>query len=95
MIRKAFEKPPPMDTMTKLKSDDSTEIYCIGDNINLLKFEVGPMNWSTIPVSTDKLSGEAFNGLLRYPSCVFIPPMPDERIIVSGGCSITNGFPTS
>jgi hypothetical protein len=43
-----------MKAIELLQSDDPSHIYCIGDNYNILKFEIGYMNWFKIPVSNDK-----------------------------------------
>ena len=53
---------PEMQVLERLKSDDPTAIYCIGDNINMLKFEIGYMNWFKTPISNDKKTVEAFDG---------------------------------
>lgn len=53
------------------------------------------MSWLRIPVENDEKSNEAFDGTLRYTSSCFIPPCPDERIIVTGGCFNTNSFPSN
>ena len=84
-----------MKAVAALASDDPTIVWCVGDNVSLLKFEVGPMNWLRIPVDNDKRSLDGFDGTLRYGSACFVPPCPDEKIIFSGGCFATNGFPAS
>jgi hypothetical protein len=84
-----------MKPIDKLKSNDPNIIYCIGDNTTVLKFEIGEMCWFRVPIDNDKRSKEAFDGTLRYSSSCFVPPMPDEKIIVTGGCFETNGFPSS
>ena len=84
-----------MRPLEQLVSTDPTKIFCFGDNVNLLKLEVGPMTWFKVPVDTDKVSQGAFDGTLRYASACFIPPMPDEKIVVTGGCFSTNGFPSN
>ena len=45
-----------MKPIQDLKSNDPSVIYCIGDNINLLKFEIGHMSWLKIPVDNDERS---------------------------------------
>lgn len=84
-----------MQPIEKLQSDDPSHIYCIGDNYNILKFEIGYMNWFKIPVNNDKKTKDAFDGTLRYGSVCYIPPCPDGKIILTGGCFTTNGFPSS
>ena len=84
-----------MKAIELLQSDDPSHIYCIGDNYNILKFEIGYMNWFKIPVSNDKKTQETFDGTLRYGSVCYIPPCPDGKIILTGGCFTTNGFPSS
>ena len=84
-----------MKSLKELQSTDPSVIYCIGDNRTVLKFEVGSMNWMRIPLETDSRSNEGFDGTLRYSSSCFIPPCPDERIIVTGGCYSTNNFPAN
>lgn len=86
---------PEMREIRLLKSSDPTEIFCFGDNKSMLKFEVGSMNWMKIPVDNDKITAEAFDGTLRYQSACFVPPTPDAKIIVTGGCQVINGFPSS
>lgn len=85
---------PEMRTLDELRTRDPTSIYCIGDNTNILKFDVGPMCWSKIPYENDARSKEAFDGTLRYTSSCFVPPAPEALVLVTGGCQITNGFPT-
>ena len=82
----------PIET---LQSDDPSHIYCIGDNYNVLKFEIGYMNWFKIPVENDKRSKDAFDGNIRYGSICYVPPSPDAKIILTGGCYTTNGFPSA
>ena len=53
------------------------------------------MNWMRIPVDNDKRSREALDGTIRYGSSCYIPPCPDEKILYTGGCYSTNGFPSS
>ena len=53
---------PEMKPLIKLQSRDTTDVYCVGDNLNILKFEVGSMSWYKIPVENDKRSFEAFDG---------------------------------
>ena len=84
-----------MPPIALLCSEDPSLIYCIGDNMSILKFEIGHMNWLKRPVSNDKKTSEAFDGTLRYSSACFIPPCPDEKIVVTGGCCSINGFPSS
>jgi hypothetical protein len=84
-----------MKKLEELKSSDPNDIYCIGDNLCILKFEIGSMNWMRIPVDNEPKSQEAFDGTLRYSSCCYVPPCPDARIIVTGGCYSTNGFPSN
>lgn len=84
-----------MQPVEKLQSDDPNHIYCIGDNINVLKFEIGYMNWFKTPVNNDKKTKDAFDGTLRYGSVCFVPPCPDAKILMTGGCYTTNGFPSS
>ena len=77
---------PEMRKLSELKTVDPTEIYAIGDNLSILKFEVGPMTWLRYPVETDRRTSDIFNGSLRYASIVHIPPTPDAKIIMTGGC---------
>ena len=84
-----------MKKVHELISDDCSNIFCIGDYNNILKFEIGNMQWMKIPIQNDKKSSEAFDGTLRYTSSCFIPPCPEEKIIVTGGCCSINGFPSS
>jgi hypothetical protein len=48
-----------------------------------------------VPIDSDKKSRDGFDGTLRYGSACFIPPCPDAKIIFTGGCYVTNGFPAS
>lgn len=84
-----------MKRTAELMSEDPTQIYCIGESTNILKFEIGNMEWLKIPMQNDKQSLEAFDGTLRYSSSCFVPPCPEEKIIVTGGCCSINGFPSS
>ena len=86
---------PEMRDIALLKTQDPTEIYCFGDNTAVLKFEIGSMNWMRIPVETDKITKDAFDGNLRYMSSCYVPPCPDAKILVTGGCQVVNGFPSS
>lgn len=79
---------PEMKEIQFLKSDDPTDIYCIGDNINILKFTIGEMNWMKIPVDNDKQSVAAFEGMTRYSSVCYCPPQPDAKLILTGGCHV-------
>ena len=36
-----------------------------------------------------------FDGQLRYSSACYVPPIPDAKLIVTGGCFVPNGFPSS
>ena len=85
---------PEMKNLEQLKSDDPTAIYCIGDNINILKFEIGYMNWFKTPVSNDKKTVESFDGTLRYSSSAYCP-CADPKILTTGGCYVINGFPSN
>lgn len=84
-----------MKNIEQLKSADPTAIFCIGDNINILKFEIGYMNWFKTPVSNDKKTVDAFDGMLRYSSSAYCPVGADHRIITTGGCYVINGFPSN
>jgi len=53
------------------------------------------MAWTKVPVDTDKKSHDAFDGTVRYSACCYIPPTPEPKIIVTGGCYVINGFPSS
>jgi len=83
---------PEMKPLEMLKCEDPGEIYCIGDNSNILKFAIGAMEWNKIPLSTDKRCLEAFDGTTRYSSSCFALP---DRIFLTGGCYCINNFPTS
>lgn len=84
-----------MRDVKELRSEDPKRIYCIGDNQNILKFDVGFMGWVKIKIFNDPKSFEAFDGTLRYTSSCFIPACPDERIYLTGGCYSTNGYPSN
>ena len=84
-----------MKPIVELQSDDPSNIYCIGDNRSILKLEVAHMNWMKLPVDNDEKSQDAFDATLRYSSSCFLPPCPKERIIMTGGCFLTNGFPSN
>ena len=43
-----------MRPVAELKSNDPNVVYCVGDNISILKFEIGNMSWLRIPVDNDK-----------------------------------------
>ena len=86
---------PEIKELEYLKTKDPTEVYCFGDNTTILKFEVGPLNWMRIPVDNDRLTASIFDGQTRYMSSVYIPPTPEPRILLTGGCRVINGFPTN
>ncbi len=60
-----------------------------------MKFAVGEMLWSAIPYENGPEEFPAFDGTIRYASCCFVPPAPDAHILVTGGCHVTNGYPTN
>lgn len=84
-----------MAPLEDLQSEDPSKIYCIGDNKFILKFEIGHMNWMRISINNDDKTKTAFDGTLRYSACCFIPPLPDEKIVMTGGCFTINGFPSN
>jgi len=65
---------------------DHSQVFCFGDNLNYLKFDVGEMSWSKHLIQ----SGSDFDGTLRYFSAVFVP---DRKIFITGGCSSINSLP--
>jgi len=70
------------------ETHDPARIYCFGDSLNFLQFQVGPMKWHQSGFDDKGI----YDGTLRYSSSVFVP---DRKVFMTGGCFTTNLQPSS
>jgi len=84
--RKPAEQPLLDNEVIVDRTNDSSKVFCFGDSLSYLKFDVGEMVWSSHAIQ----QGGDFDGTSRYYSACFVP---DRKIFLTGGCSSVNSLP--
>lgn len=77
------------------QTSDLNKIYCFGDNMKFLTFNIGSMQWATNTFDPTA----AYDGSLKYMACCATPfsdvQAYQRRIYLSGGCFNNNSHPSS
>ena len=69
-------------------SQDIGKIFCFGDSLNYLKFDIATMKWTQAQFSDQG----TFEGNLRYFGASFVP---NRKIYLTGGCSVVTSVASS